>query len=195
MAKISKVVFGNETLIDLTQDTVTKDTLLVGSKAHGSDGELIEGACAFDVDSSGANANVSEVLSGKTFAKGGSMHTGTMPNNGAVSGTIDSKDEKYTVPKGFHDGSGKVGLADAEKAKLIPENIRQGVTLFGIEGEMSGTEDARAETVEVTPSATQDQTVLPNAAQGYNYIAQVTVKKIPYTVSENTAGGQTATIG
>ena len=194
MAKISKVIFGGQTLIDLTQDTVDKDSLLVGSTAHGPDGEIIQGACAYDVDSSGATATAPEVLSGKTFAKGGQVHTGTMANNAAVSGTISSKDEKYTVAKGYHDGGGKVGIADSEKAKLIPENIRQGVTVLGVQGEMSGTEDAKAETVTVTPSASQVQTILPNASEGYNYLAQVTVEKIPYTETDNSAGGKTATI-
>ena len=194
MAKISKVIFGGQTLIDLTQDTVDKDSLLVGSTAHGPDGEIIQGACPYDVDSSGATATAPEVLSGKTFAKGGQVLTGTMTNNAAVSGTISSKDEKYTVAKGYHDGGGKVGIADSEKAKLIPENIRQGVTVLGVQGEMSGTEDAKAETVTVTPSASQVQTILPNTAQGYNYLAQVTVEKIPYTETDNSAGGKTATI-
>lgn len=194
MAKISKVIFGGQTLIDLTQDTVDKDHLLVGSTAHGPDGETIQGACTYDVDSSEATATAPEVLSGKTFAKGGQVHTGTMANNAAVTGTISSKDEKYTIAKGYHDGGGKVGIADSEKAKIIAENIRQGVTILGVQGEMSGTEDAKAETVTVTPSASQVQTILPNTAKGYNYLAQVTVEKIPYTETDNSAGGKTATI-
>lgn len=39
----SKVIFGDETLIDLTSDTVTADTLAEGITAHGADGELITG--------------------------------------------------------------------------------------------------------------------------------------------------------
>lgn len=57
-----------------------------------------------------------------------------MKNNGAVTGTISAKDEEYTIPQGHHDGSGKVGIAASEKEKLIPDNIREGITLLGVEG-------------------------------------------------------------
>ena len=43
MGEINKVVFGDRTLIDLTADTVTEDTLLSGYTAHRRDGEVIEG--------------------------------------------------------------------------------------------------------------------------------------------------------
>lgn len=117
-----------------------------------------------------------------------------MKNNGAVIGTISSKDEEYTIPQGHHDGSGKVGILAAEKEKIIPDNIREGITLLGVEGSMSGTEDAKPQAKTVTPS-TKEQTVLPNSEEGYNYLSQVTVKAIPYNESENPAGGTTVTIG
>ena len=59
---INKVVYGGETLIDLTGDTVTADKLLSGITAHGKDGELVTGACTFDVDSNDATAAVAEIL-------------------------------------------------------------------------------------------------------------------------------------
>lgn len=117
-----------------------------------------------------------------------------MKNNGAVTGTISSKDGEYIIPQGHHDGSGKVSIADSEKAKLIPDNIREGITLFGVEGAMSGTEDAKPQAKTVTPS-TKEQTVLPDSEEGYNYLSQVTVEAIPYQESENPAGGTTVTIG
>ena len=43
MGDINKVIFGDRTLIDLTADTVTEDTLLSGFTAHRRDGEIIEG--------------------------------------------------------------------------------------------------------------------------------------------------------
>ena len=57
---------------------------------------------------------------------------------------------------------------------------------------MSGSEDVNAETVTVTPTATS-QTITPST--GYNYISQVTVNAIPYTETDNSAGGVTVTIG
>lgn len=41
---INKVVFGNNTLIDLTNDTVSANTLLQGSTAHDRSGNQIQGA-------------------------------------------------------------------------------------------------------------------------------------------------------
>lgn len=40
---INKVVYGNNTLIDLTNDTITSDTLLEGVTAHKADGTNIVG--------------------------------------------------------------------------------------------------------------------------------------------------------
>ncbi len=189
---ISKVIYGGNTLIDLTNDSVKADKLLKGFTAHGADGEVVEGTCDFDANTSDATASAAEILKDKTAYKNGKKVTGTMPNNGAVDGKIGAKDEQYTVPQGYHDGSGKVGISDTEKAKLIPENIREGVTVLGVEGTMSGTEDAKPQAKEVTPS-TSEQTVLPDS--GYNYLSQVVVKAIPYVESENAAGGTTVTIG
>lgn len=193
MAKISKVIFGGQTLIDLTADTVQADKLLSGVTAHGADGEVVTGTCTYDADTQDATAAAAEILSGKSAYNKGAKVIGTMKNNGAVTGTISTKEEQYSIPQGFHDGGGKVGIAETEKEKLVAENIRQGVTILGIEGAMTGTEDVQAETKSVTPSTTV-QTVLPDTASGYNYIAQVTVEAIPYDEIENSAGGITVTI-
>lgn len=189
---ISKVIYGGNTLIDLTGDNVTADKLLVGAKAHGADGEVVNGACDFDANTQDATATAAEILTGKTAYNKSSKVTGTMKNNGAVSGKISTKDGTYTVPQGYHDGSGKVQIDSTEQAKLIPENVREGITVLGVIGTMSGTEDAKPQAKTVTPS-TEEQTVLPDT--GYNYLSQVTVAAIPYTESDNSAGGKTVTIG
>ena len=191
---ISKVVFGGNTLIDLTQDTVVADKLLQGYTAHGADGNVVTGTCTYDSNTQDATASDSEILVGKTAYVKGSKKTGTMPNNGAVSGTITTVDGQYTIPQGYHDGAGKVQIDSNEQAKLIPNNIREGITVLGVTGTMSGTESARPQAKEVTPSSIQ-QIILPDSEQGYNYLSQVTVKPIPYVETENTAGGMTVTIG
>lgn len=191
---ISKVVFGGNTLIDLTQDTVVADKLLQGYTAHGADGNVVTGTCTYDSNTQDATASDSEILVGKTAYVKGSKKTGTMPNNGAVSGAITTVDGQYTVPQGYHDGAGKVQIDSDEQAKLIPNNIREGITVLGVTGTMSGTESARPQAKEVTPSSIQ-QIILPDSEQGYNYLSQVTVKPIPYVETENTAGGMTVTIG
>lgn len=190
---INKVIYGGNTLIDLTADTVTATDVLTGVKFHLPSGAVGTGTCAYDVDSSGATATVAEVLATKTFAKGGQILTGTMPNRGAVTGSISTKAQEYTIAQGYHDGSGKVSIASTEQAKIIPQNIRDGVTILGVEGTMSGSEDVHAQTKTVTPAVTA-QTVLPDSPT-YNYLTQVTVNAIPYTETDNAAGGKTVTIG
>ena len=189
---ISKVVYGGNTLIDLTADTIVASKLLSGYTAHGADGEPINGACDYDSNTQDATASDAEILKGKNAYVKGIKKTGIMPNNGAVSGKIKTKAGQYTVPQGYHDGSGKVGIDETEQAKLIPGNIREGVTVLGVEGTMSGTEGAVPQSKQVTPSTSQ-QTILPD--EGYNYLSQVTVLAIPYVESENSAGGTTVTIG
>lgn len=189
---ISKVVYGGETLIDLTADTVQADKLLKGYTAHGADGEKINGACEFDANTQDATAIASEILSGKTAYNKGNKITGTMKNNGAVSGTISSKAGKYTIPQGYHDGSGTVQISSAEQAKIIGSNIRQGVSILGVEGTMSTTEGEKRQEKTVTPT-TEEQIIVPDS--GYTCLTSVTVKAIPYEESANSAGGITVIIG
>lgn len=188
----NKIIYGGNVLIDLTGDTVTADKLAEGITAHDKSGAPITGTNTYDADTSDATAVASEILLSKTAYVNGNKVTGTMPNNGSVSGTISTKAGTYTVPQGYHDGSGSVQIASAEQAKIIGSNIRQGITILGVEGTMSGTEDVTAENVSVTPTTSQ-QTITPST--GYNYIAQVVVAAIPYVETDNAAGGVTVTIG
>lgn len=189
---VSKVVYGGDVLIDLTADTITRDKLLKGVTAHGANGEKITGTCEYDANTQDATATVAEILSGKTAYNKGVKLTGQMKNNGAVSGTISTKGGQYTIPQGYHDGSGKVGIDSAEQAKLIGSNIREGVTILGVAGTMSGNEGEKAQEKTVTPKATA-QTVTPDT--GYTCLSSVTVLAIPYAESDNSAGGKTVTIG
>ncbi len=92
---INKVIYGGNTLIDLTGDSVTKDKLLAGYTAHDKSGEVIEGTCLFDVDSTDATATAAEILNGQTAYARGNKVSGTMKNNGAVSEEITDKDSVY----------------------------------------------------------------------------------------------------
>ena len=190
--KVNKVVYGGTVLIDLTGDTVTADKVLTGYTAHDKSGATITGTCEYDVNSEDATVAVAEMLNGKTAYARGSKITGTMPNNGAVTKTISTKTQEVSIAQGYHDGSGKVSISSTEQAKIIPTNIRDGVTILGVTGTMSGTEGARAQAKTVTPT-TAVQNVLPD--DGYNYLSQVTVNAIPYVESDNSAGGTTVTIG
>lgn len=194
----NKIIYFGEVLMDLTGDTVTADKLLSGYKAHDKSGEVITGTCAFDSDTSSGTVDASEILSGEIAFSQGNKITGTMPNRGAVSGKIATKDGAYTVPMGYHDGSGTVTLDATEKAKLIAANIKSGVTVLGVTGNYSGeavtahTKTVTAHTKTVTASNAK-QTVLPDS--GYDYLYSVVVNAVPYSTSANAAGGITVTIG
>lgn len=190
---INKVIYGGNTLIDLTGDTATADKVLKPYTFHGKDGVKVTGTCTFDSNTSDATAQVAEVLNGKTFYANGAKKTGTMVNNGAVNAVIDTVNGDYTVPIGYHDGSGKVAISTAEKGKIVAGNIKNGVSILGVTGTYTGesTENPQAKTV--TPTASQ-QIVTPDTAAGYTCLSQVTVNAIPYTESAN-AYGTTVTIG
>lgn len=188
---INKIIYGGQTLIDLTADTVDASHLLTGYTAHDKSGAVITGACDFDSDTSDDTASVSEILVGKTAHARGALLEGTMPNRGAVSGTISTVDGVYTVPNGYHDGSGTVGIVSTEQQKIIAANIKAGITILGVTGTYGG-EAISAQAKTATPTTSQ-QVILPDT--GYDYLSQVTVYAIPYSESPNSAGGITVTIG
>jgi len=189
---VNKVAFGGNTIIDLTADTITPDKLAYGATAHDKSGAPITGTSTKDADTSDATASASEILSTKTAYVNGVKLTGEMPNRGSVTGTITTKAGAYTIQNGYHDGTGSVSIDSTEQAKMIPENIREGVTILGVLGTMSGSEDVHAQSKTATPYTTA-QTVLPDT--GYNYLTQVTVEAIAYVETDNAAGGKTVTIG
>lgn len=192
MAK-NKVVYGGQTLIDLTDATLGVDDgaqILSGQTAYGKDGEKITGTCTYNADTSDADAAASEILLNKTAYVNGSKVTGTMPNNGGVDGTIDDVSTPYTIPAGYHDGSGTVSIDTTEAAKIIPENIKDGVEVLGVTGTYTG-EGVTAQAKTATPYTTQ-QVILPDS--GYDYLSQVTVEAIYYNEVAN-AYGTTVEIG
>ena len=191
---INKVIFGGNILIDLTADTVTANKILTGYTAHDHTGATITGTCNYDAYTSDATANADEILSSKTAYKNGSKLIGSMTNNGSVTGSINSVTGEYTIPQGYHDGGGKITIASAEQSKIIATNIRSGVTILGITGSMSGSENVKATAASITPYTTT-QSIQPSDLGDYNSITSISVAAIAYTETDNEYGGLTATIG
>ena len=65
----NKVIYGNQTLIDLTSDTVTADKIIAGYTAHDASGASITGTCTgvqIPVPTSGTNSFWIAVPNGTT---------------------------------------------------------------------------------------------------------------------------------
>lgn len=79
-------------------------------------------------DVSSTTAAAGDVLSGKVFVLAdGTVTTGTMPNNGAVAGTLSATSVSYTIPAGYHNGSGKVTIT-LETKTVTPTKATQEIT-------------------------------------------------------------------
>ena len=79
-------------------------------------------------DVSSTTAGAGDVLAGKIFVTSeGTVTAGTMANNGAVTKTLTPSDASYTVPAGYHNGSGKVSITTETKS-VTPTESAQDVT-------------------------------------------------------------------
>lgn len=111
---------------------------------------------------------------------------GTMPNNGAVSKTLDASagNQSYTVPRGFHNGEGKVQIALEEKT-ATPERTLQEIT-------PSAGKVLSKVTVNAIPKTYQDaaETINEMIMDSVNgapvYAADVLTGKVVYVGNENT---------
>ena len=97
-------------------------------------------------DTTGATAASGDILTGKSAFIGNGFVAGSMPNNGAISGSISKADGTYTIPAGFHNGKGAVRISSEEQAKLVSGNIKSVWTVLGSIGEaiVFDTSDATA---------------------------------------------------
>ena len=83
------------------------------------------------VNTDGSNASANKILNGHLAFANGERVLGTMPNNGELNYTPSS--QVQTIPAGYTSGGNVSG-----DSNLLPENIKSGITIFGITGTYTG---------------------------------------------------------
>ena len=80
-------------------------------------------------DVTNVDAAAGDVLSGKTIVTATGEVEGTMTNNGAVAKVLDAttNNQSYTVPAGYHNGSGAVSIV-LEQKTATPSTSTQNIT-------------------------------------------------------------------
>lgn len=187
----NKVVYDGNVLIDLTQDTAVATDVASGRYFHLATGERVQGTSTLDADTSDANATASDMRLGKTGYVNGNKVTGNIPDISA--NVVVTSKSGTAIPLGYSDGSYKAVIDSASSAALVPNNLRQGVTVLGVEGTLSGEDELVVGPATATPTSSQQ--IITAASLNYDYITQVTVAAIPYSETDNAQGGVTVTIG
>lgn len=126
------------------------------------------------------DATDGDVLSGKTYMNALGASTGTMPNRGAVSPSGLNCGGSYTIPAGYHNGSGKVtanSLASQTKVDSGKTAVTAGTMVSGYQGWVNGTKVTGTFTAQAgsaSPS-TSSQTKYPDSGK---YFSSFTVSAI-----------------
>lgn len=126
---VSGVAGGGSYNLQSKTVTPTKQQQAVSPDAgyYGLSGVTVNAIPANYNDTTAVTAGAGDVLANKTIVNAAGQNVaGTMPNNGAVSKTLDATEgnQSYAVPAGYHNGSGSVGIVLEEKTTTPTENAQ-----------------------------------------------------------------------
>lgn len=132
----------------------TKNNTLTLSSSYDSDfvasnirsGKTIFGVTGTYTGTSGVTlpslttpASAANILSGyEAINASGAKITGTMTNRGTVNLVINNIDDTLGVNEGYHSGFGAAYISSTERSKIIPGNIKSGITILGVSGTYTG---------------------------------------------------------
>lgn len=94
------------------------------------------GGTAKFFDTAGASASAGDLLTGKTAYGASGSISGSMVNNGATGGEIDTKSGTVTIPSGYTSG-GSVSLKASAVTDLVSGNLLSGKTVLGVSGSLT----------------------------------------------------------
>lgn len=145
--------------------TKKQQTIAPDSGFYGLSGVTVNAIPEAYQDTSSVTATAADVLTGKVFVTAAGVVTpGEMANNGAVNKTLDVTTISYTIPKGYHSGSGKVQLVLETKTvtptkstqKIVPTTgkVLSEVTVNPIPEEYITTDDATATAAKILSGET-----------------------------------------
>ena len=97
---------------------------------------LSGGGTAKFMDTSDANAAAGDMLTGKSGYVNGVKVSGSMANNGGVSGEIETKAGTVNVPAGYTTG-GTVSIKSSAVTDLVAANLLSGKTVLGVAGSLT----------------------------------------------------------
>lgn len=133
---VSKFVFGGETKIDLTEDTVAPEKMLKGTTAHGADGEPIVGTIEEVTQATPAiSVSTGGIITATATQSAGKVAAGTKTATKQLTVQAAKTWTPGTTNQTIASGRYLTGIQTIEgDANLKAENIVSGVSIFGVAG-------------------------------------------------------------